>query len=87
VGEGGDTERGGGRGLTAGRAGVLPSVEEQMRAKIAIFPPAQRIMAQRALDFVMPLLSDIAGKTLALLQKSHVKQGSNFTGNATGFRV
>lgn len=37
---------------------------------------------QRVIDFVMPILSDMAEKTLKLLQKSQPKQGNNFTGNA-----
>ena len=59
--------------------GVLPAAHAQMSSRVAAFPPAQRIMAQRMLDFVMPILLDMAEKTLKLLQKSHVKQGNNFT--------
>jgi SAM-dependent methyltransferase len=57
----------------------LPVAHAMIRERLRLVGPAQRIMVERLVDAVFPMLQDITAKVLALLRKAHVKQGNNMT--------
>ena len=69
----------GAKSMFEGLAGAVPMVHQQMRNNAKFLTGPQRVIAERVLDTAMPLLGDIANKIVALLNKSHAKQGNNMT--------
>ena len=56
---------------------TLPELYKQARQKATLLEGVQRIVAERALDAGLYLLTDISTKILAILKNSHVKKGND----------